>query len=134
MCIGAGLELALSCDLRVASELSYFSLPEAAKQIIPGIGGTQRLTRLVGPGRAKEILMLGKMVRAETALQWGLVNWIAPPDKVISTAQEKADELNKAPLRTMTAIKELVYLAQEERLEKSLEREVDLFCKNRPSS
>ncbi len=127
VCIGAGLELALSCDLRVASELSYFSLPEVAKKIIPGIGGTQRLTRLIGAGRAKEMLMLGKMVRAETALEWGLVNWIVPPDKVLHTALEKAGELGKIPLSSLAAVKELVSCAQEERLEAGLDREVELF-------
>lgn len=127
VCIGAGLELVLSCDLRVASEFSYFSLPEAVKQIIPGIGGTQRLTRLIGSGRAKEMLMLGRMIRAETALQWGLVNWIVPPDKVLPTALEKAQELAGVPSRTLVAIKELVHVAQQETLEKGLGREVELF-------
>jgi enoyl-CoA hydratase/carnithine racemase len=125
--IGAGLELALLCDLRVASELSYFSLPEAAKQITPVIGGTQRLTRLIGPGRAKEMLMLGKMIRAETALQWGLVNWIVPPDKVLPTALEKARDLVESPPQALTAIKKLVYIAQEEKLETGMGHEVELF-------
>jgi enoyl-CoA hydratase/carnithine racemase len=127
ICIGAGLELVLSCDLRVASEFSYFSLPEGVKQIIPGIGGTQRLTRLIGSGRAKEMLMLGKMIRAETALQWGLVNWIVPPDKVLPTALEKARELAGVPPRTLAVIKELVHVAQQETLEKGLDQEVELF-------
>ena len=127
VCIGAGLELALSCDLRVASELAYFSLPEAVKQIIPGLGGTVRLTRLVGPGRAKEMVMLGRMVRAETALKWGLVNWITPPDKVLSVALEKARELTGIPQRVIAAIKEVVWVTQDETLERGLEREVNLF-------
>ena len=127
VCMGAGLELALSCDLRVASELSYFSLPEANKKIIPGIGGTQRLTRLIGVGRAKEMLMLGKMIRARTALEWGLVNWIVPPGQVVPFAREKARELTAAPLPVLATIKELVAAAQEETIQKGLDREVELF-------
>ena len=81
--IGGGLELALVCDLRVASEVAYFSMPELKHGIIPGLGATQRLSRFIGVGRAKEMLFLGKMIRAETALAWGLVDRLVPRDRVL---------------------------------------------------
>ena len=127
VCIAGGLELALACDLRVASELSYFSLPEVAQKIIPGIGGIQRLTRLIGPGRAKQMLMLGKMVRSGEALEWGLVNWVVPAKDVLPTAMEKARELAQAPPNILASIKELVHVAQEEKSEDAMKLEVESF-------
>jgi enoyl-CoA hydratase/carnithine racemase len=76
--LGGGLELALVCDLRVASESAVLALPETTLGIIPGAGGTQRLTRLVGGARAKEMILLGRRVSAAEALAWGLVNRVAP--------------------------------------------------------
>jgi enoyl-CoA hydratase/carnithine racemase len=78
LALGGGLELALSCDLRVAASSAEFALPETSLGIIPGAGGTQRLPRLVGEGRAKEMILLGRRLTAIEALAWGLVNRIAP--------------------------------------------------------
>jgi len=93
--IGAGLELAMLCDFRVSSELAFFSLPEAKPElaIIPGLGGTVRLTKLVGASRAKEMLLLGKMIRAGTALEWGLVTSLAPHRKVLEHAIDLAGDI-----------------------------------------
>ncbi|HLK38526.1 MAG TPA: enoyl-CoA hydratase-related protein [Polyangiaceae bacterium] len=78
---GGGLELALCCDLRVAAPHAQLSLPETSIGIIPGAGGTQRLPRIVGEARAKEIILLARRIGAEEALAWGLVNRVAPADK-----------------------------------------------------
>ena len=76
--LGGGLELALLCDLRVAAPHVDLALPETTLGIIPGAGGTQRLPRLVGEGRAKEMILLGRRVSATVALEWGLVNRVSP--------------------------------------------------------
>lgn len=75
---GGGLELALVCDLRVAVDSAVLALPETTLGIIPGAGGTQRLTRLVGNARAKEMILLGRRLAAEEAREWGLVNRVVP--------------------------------------------------------
>ena len=77
--LGGGLELALLCDLRVAASHAELALPETTLGIIPGAGGTQRLPRLVGEGRAKEMILLGRRLSAADALAWGLVNRVTPP-------------------------------------------------------
>jgi methylglutaconyl-CoA hydratase len=76
---GGGLELALVCDLRVAAPTAELALPETTLGIIPGAGGTQRLPRIVGEARAKELILLGRKLTAPEALAWGLVNRISPP-------------------------------------------------------
>ena len=77
--LGGGLELALVCDLRVAAPAAVLALPETTLGIIPGAGGTQRLPRLLGEARAKELILLGRRVDAAEALAWGLVNRVSPP-------------------------------------------------------
>jgi enoyl-CoA hydratase/carnithine racemase len=104
--IGGGLELALVCDLRVASEVAYFSMPELKHGIIPGLGATQRLSRFIGVGRAKEMLFLGRMVRAETALEWGLIDRMVARDRVLPVARELAREIAAKPASAVRALKE----------------------------
>ena len=79
-CLGAGLELALACDIRLATERSTFGQPEIRLGFIPGAGGIQRLQRLVGSGRAKELVYRGHQIDAETADRWGLLNRAVPAD------------------------------------------------------
>ena len=84
--LGGGLELALACDFRVASELAVLGQPEVKLGIIPGAGGTQRLTRLVGYGRALEMIVTGQSIPADEALRIGLVNRVCPPSEVRDVA------------------------------------------------
>lgn len=93
--LGGGLELALACHLRIASENARFGLPEVKLGIIPGYGGTVRLPRLVGRGRALELILTGEMIGAEEAYRIGLVNRVVPQAELIATAQ--------ALLRTIAA-------------------------------
>lgn len=80
LALGGGLELALACDLRVAAPSAFLGLPETTLGIIPGAGGTQKLPRIVGEARAKEMILLGRRISALDALAWGLVNRVSPPN------------------------------------------------------
>ncbi|MCB6201913.1 enoyl-CoA hydratase-related protein [Extibacter muris] len=84
--LGGGCELALSCDIRIASEKAVFGQPEAALGVIPCFGGTQRLTRLIGQGKAKELIFTGRKAGASEALEIGLVNKVVPPERLIEEA------------------------------------------------
>lgn len=91
--LGGGCELALACDFRIASTRAKFSQPEILLGIIPGGGGTQRLPRLIGPGRAKDMILSGRIVDAEEALRIGLVDEVVEPGAVHDRAIERAAEL-----------------------------------------
>lgn len=102
--LGGGLELALACDLRIASETAKMGLPETGLGIIPGAGGTHRLPRLVGAGVAKEMILLGTILDAQEALRVGLVNRVVPGDRLLDTARDWADRIRKrAPMATELA-------------------------------
>lgn len=88
--LGGGCELAMSCDIRIAAENAKFGQPEVLLGVIPGFAGTQRLPRLVGKGRAKELLFTGKQIDAAEACRIGLVNSIVPLDQLIDTATAMA--------------------------------------------
>jgi enoyl-CoA hydratase len=96
--LGGGLELALCFDLRVCAEDSKMGLPEVLLGVIPGGGGTQRLPRLIGSSRAKELIMTGRQVRADEALAIGLVNRVVAADDVLDSALEWAAEFARGPL------------------------------------
>ena len=91
--LGGGCELALACDLRIASERARFGLPEILLGIIPGGGGTQRLARLVGPAKAKQLILTGRQVDAAEALAMGLVDEVVPPEQLHDRALALAAEL-----------------------------------------
>ena len=95
-CLGLALELALACDLRVAAEGTQLGLPETRLGIIPDVGGTTRLTRLVGVARAKELIFSGKQIDAALAAQWGLVNYSVAPDALLAKGEELAAEISQA--------------------------------------
>ncbi len=102
--LGGGLELALACDIRVASPNARMGLTECTLGIIPGGGGTQRLPRLIGRGKAKELLFLGLQVSAEEALDIGLINRIAPEGKLMDVVLEMAERIvNNSPIAIQQA-------------------------------
>jgi enoyl-CoA hydratase/carnithine racemase len=97
--MGAGFELALACDLRIASEEATFSIPEVNLGVIPDLGGNQRLPRIVGVGRAKELILTGKTISALDAERISLVNKVVPLEDLQSTAKAWAEEIiNNRPL------------------------------------
>lgn len=101
---GGGHELALSCDIRVASSNAQFSLPETGLGILPGAGGTQRLAKIVGIGRATEVILTGRRVNAQEALSWGLVSEVVEPQELKETARGYANSiLSRGPLATELA-------------------------------
>jgi enoyl-CoA hydratase len=103
--LGGGCELALACHMRIASDRAVMGLPEINLSIIPGHGGTQRLPRLVGKGRALELICSGKPVKAEEAARIGLVNRVVPHDQLMSTAMEMARSFaSKPPIAMRYAI------------------------------
>lgn len=97
--MGGGLELAMSCDIRIAAEGARMALPEPALGVLPGAGGTQRLTRLVGRGRALEMIMTGRLLSAEQAERYGLLTEVTAPEDLLGRARETlAAVLSKGPL------------------------------------
>ena len=103
--LGGGCELAIACHLRVASENARFGLPEVSLGLIPGHGGTQRLARLIGLGRALEMVLTGRMVAADEAFRWGLTNGIAPQAELLSAARAHLEPiLSKGPLAVQYAL------------------------------
>ena len=102
--LGGGLEVAMACDIRIASENARMGQTEINIGLIPGWGGTQRLTRLVGRTKAKELVLTGKMIDAKTAEQLGLLNMVVPADKFRETVRQFAAELaSKAPVALKVA-------------------------------
>ena len=102
--LGGGLEVAMACDLRIASEKARMGQTEINIGLIPGWGGTQRLTRLIGKTRAKELVFTGKMINAETAEQWGLINMVVPAEGFMEHVRRFAAELaEKAPIALQIA-------------------------------
>ncbi len=93
--LGGGLELAMSCHFRVASDNAKLGLPEVGLGVIPGYGGTQRLARLVGKGKAMEMIFTAGMIKADEALQWGLVNHVVPQDQLLAKCNELAAAIVK---------------------------------------
>jgi enoyl-CoA hydratase len=106
--LGGGCELALACDYRIASTRAAFGQPEILLGIIPGGGGTQRLTRCVGPSRAKELMITGRQVPADEALRLGLADEVVEPDMLHQRALELAADVARGALQGQAAIKRLV--------------------------
>ncbi|HYR43974.1 MAG TPA: enoyl-CoA hydratase-related protein [Terriglobia bacterium] len=127
-CLGGGLEVALACDIRIASDTARLGQPEINLGIIPGGGGTQRLTRLVGEGKAMELILTGDAIDAAHAKEIGLVNEVVAAGdlrgRVVSLASRIAE---KSPVALRMA-KDAVKSAARMNLREGLERETDLFC------
>lgn len=97
--LGGGCELALACDIRIAAENAKIGLPELSLSIIPGAGGTQRLARIIGKGRAIDMILTGEIVTATQAQEIGLVSSVVPLSELLQAAKEKADKIvKKGPL------------------------------------
>jgi enoyl-CoA hydratase len=126
--LGGGCEVALACDVRVASERAQIGLPEVTLGIFPGWGGTQRMPRLIGPGRAKELILTGRRVGAEEALAIGLVERVHPHDELLDRAVELAAEIAEKPAWALGAAKAMVNRAGDGDQPGNLARELDLFA------
>lgn len=126
--LGGGLELALACDLRIAADNVKLGQPEILLGIIPGAGGTQRLPRLIGPSKAKDIIFSGRFVLAEEALQIGLVDQVVAPDDVYSAAQKWAGQFAGGPAIALQAAKAAIDGGLDSDLGNGLRLESHLFA------
>ncbi len=124
LALGGGCELALACDIRIAEQTAKMGLPEVNLGLIPGLGGTQRLTRLVGPAKAKEMLFTGELVTGEEALRIGLVNRVVPKGESLMEAVKLAKKLARGPGVIIGYDKYLVNKGLELSLEDALELEM----------
>ena len=126
-CLGGGCELALACDIRIASEKAKLGQPEINLGLLPGGGGTQRLPRLVGMGAALKMLYTGDFIRADEAYRIGLVDEVVPPDQLQARAKELADTIaSKSPV-ALRLIKQAVRTSARTSLDEGLKQEVTLF-------
>jgi enoyl-CoA hydratase len=104
--LGGGLELALACHIRVASENAKMGLPEVSLGVIPGYGGTQRLAQILGKGKAFEMIVTADMINAQDAFKWGLANYVTTPDELLNKCFEITAKIaTKSPIAIKTAIK-----------------------------
>ena len=124
--LGAGLELALACDIRIASETASFAMTQVASGDVPSLGGTQRLPRLVGRGKASSMILLGERLDAQSALACGLVNQVVPPGQALARAGELAASIAaRGPIAVRYA-KEAIRQGLDMPLEQALRYETDL--------
>jgi enoyl-CoA hydratase/carnithine racemase len=123
--LGGGLELALCCDIRVASETSRLGLPEVRLAVTPGAGGTQRLPRVVGAARAKELILTGRVMTAAEAERIGLVSRVVPTGQALAAADEIAAEIAARGPVAVREAKRLIDLATEADLATGLAAELD---------
>jgi enoyl-CoA hydratase len=124
---GGGCELALACQLRVASESAHFSQPEVTVGIIPGAGGTQRLPRLVGPGRAADLVLSGRAIDAEEALRIGLVEAVLPDDDFLGRVRSWVRPIAEKPRHALVAAKRALVDGAQLPLDDALRLEGRLF-------
>jgi enoyl-CoA hydratase len=124
---GQGLELALACDIRIATSEAHFGFPNVAQGIIPMDGGTQRLARIIGRGKALELILLSQTIDAEEALKIGLVSKVVAPETLSTEVEEMAKAMTtKAPI-ALRYIKEAVNKGLDQTLEQGLRLEADLY-------
>ncbi|GMV78401.1 MAG: enoyl-CoA hydratase [Chitinophagaceae bacterium] len=124
--LGGGCELAMACHFRIASENAKFGQPEVNLGLIPGYGGTQRLTQLIGKGRSIELLISANIIDAATALQYGLVNYVVPQDELLNKAKTLLENINtKAPLAVAACIKAANTVWNENK--NGFDEEIELF-------
>ena len=126
-CLGGGNELAMNCDIVVASETATFGQPEVNVGIIPGAGATQRLPRVVGKYKAMEMILTGKSISADEAYRIGLVNHVVPPERLMDEAKKIATDIASKPPISIRSAKEAILKAQDTTLEVGLEFERKTF-------
>ena len=131
-CLGGGLEIAMACDLRIASDRSKLGQPEINLGIIPGAGGTQRLTRLIGEGRAMEMILTGRMITAEEACRYGILNFTYSAEELEIKTMEIANTIADKTPYAIERAKKSVKAVSQMNLEKGLklEREMFIECAN----
>lgn len=125
--LGGGCELALACDLRLASEQAQLGQPEINLGIFPGWGGTQRLPRLIGVSRAKEMMFTGERISAHRALELGVVDHVVPADQLMARSQELAKTIASKPQAAIRMIKEAVHNGMMMDQDKAIRYEAELF-------
>jgi enoyl-CoA hydratase len=132
LAFGGGLELAVCCDLLVVEETARLALPEIKLGVFPGSGGTVRVTRRVGEGRAKEMMFFGEPIDAATALAWGLVNRVVLPGEALITACRMAAELAERPNKALQVCKQAIDLAfdvsEDEAIRRTLPLSEEVFA------
>ncbi|ELZ28761.1 3-hydroxyacyl-CoA dehydrogenase [Halogeometricum pallidum JCM 14848] len=126
-CLGGGFELMLACDIRLATERSTFGSPEIDLGLIPGGGGTQRLTQLVGKPRAKELIFRGNHFSAERAADWGIINRDVPVDEFDNTVSEFVDDIASGPKTALKVAKQVINEGQDASLDAGLKMESQGF-------
>ncbi|EOO23859.1 hypothetical protein IIU_06907 [Bacillus cereus VD133] len=129
LALGGGCELALACDLRIIEEQALIGLPEITLGLFPGAGGTQRLPRLIGEGKAKEMMFTGKPISAKEAKEIGLVNYITPRGQALETAKKVAKDISEFSLPALSYMKLAIREGAAVPLQKGLEIEAHYFGK-----
>jgi enoyl-CoA hydratase len=125
--LGGGCELALACHIRIAADNALLGLPEVSLGLMPGYGGTQRLSRLIGKGRALDMMLTGKPVNAQQAMAYGLVSRVVDPEELMTEVNKLAGKLAKAAPCAMKSILEAVLTGSEATLADGLALEAELF-------
>jgi enoyl-CoA hydratase/carnithine racemase len=126
LAFGGGLEMAVCCDILIASEAVELGLPEIKLGLFPGSGGTVRVTRRIGEGRAKEMMFTGDPIDAQTALSWGLINRVVAEDRVLAEAMEIARLLATRPNKALQLCKQSIDQALDMDEDKAIERSLAL--------
>lgn len=126
--IGGGCELCMACDIRIASTKAKFAQTEATLGIIPGFGGTQRLARHIGIGKAKELIYTGRFMEAKEALECGLVNAVYEPEELISQALKLAEKISKSAPIAVRLCKEAINRGMQMDIETAIKYESEIFA------
>ena len=126
-CLGGGCELAMSCDWMIAADTAQFGQPEVNLGVTPGLGGSQRLTRLVGRARAMEMVMTGNTINAEQALSWGLINHIYPAEQLMDEALKLGRTIAKKGPLAIKLSKQLIQRGQDMDLDTACTMETQAF-------
>lgn len=125
-CLGAALEFILCCDMRLAGDTAVFGLPEIQFGVIPDLGSTQRLPRIVGPGIARELILTGRRIDAAEALRVGLVDHVYPKEQLLAEARKLAEEIAKLNPRIVQGAKRAANLTLSTPLDVGLRMETDI--------